>query len=327
MDLPVLRILTVAIACCSSSAALAADSKGTLTLNLENDLFGSGNDRHYTHGGEIGYVSDTYQPSWLLKTASKLPFYETTAETRVSWVLGQKMFTPSDLTRSDLIVDDRPYAGWLYTGIGLITDDRTGVRHLDKLELLVGTTGPDSGAESTQRQVHQITDSQPPRGWDNQLDDEVTVDVIYQRQWTLPIIDNYIDVVPLVGFDIGTAVRYVNTGLTFRIGSGTNSDYGPPLIRPSSPGSGYFRSEQAFYWYLFAGVNGRYVEHNLFLEGNSDGNSHGVDIEPWVGDVQLGAVMGAGNWRLTLTNIARTREFKIQNEADEFGSIAISYRF
>lgn len=327
MNLPAARLLTIAVACCYATTSFAADPKGTVTLNLENDLFGAGNDRHYTHGGEIGYVSDTYQPSWLWNAVSILPFYEATADTRVSWALGQKIFTPSDLSRSDLIVDDRPYAGWLYTSLGLITDNREGLRHLDKLELVLGTTGPDSGAESSQRQVHEMTDSQPPRGWDNQLDDEVTVDIIYQRQWTLPIIDNYIDVVPLVGFDVGTAMRYINTGLTLRIGSGTNSDYGPPLIRPSSPGSGYFRSEQSFYWYLFAGANGRFVDHNLFLQGNSDGDSHGVAIKRWVGDIQLGAVMGAGNWRLALTNIVRTREFKVQDEPDEFGSIALSYRF
>ncbi len=321
------RLLVTASAWCFALSALAADEKGTLTLNLENDLFGAGNDRHYTHGGELGYVSDSYQPSWLMSTASMLPFYETASDTRVSWTLGQSIFTPDDLSRTDLIVDERPYAGWLYTSLGLITASRNGVRHLDKLELVVGVVGPGSGAGSSQRRVHKITDSEPPLGWQNELDDEVTVDLVYQRQWTLPIIDNHIDLVPLVGFDIGTAMRYINTGVTLRIGSGTNSDYGPPLIRPSAPGSGYFQPSQAFYWYLFAGVNGRHVDHNLFLEGNRDGNSHSVEIERWVGDIQLGAVMGAGNWRLTLTNIVRTREFKLQDEPDEFGSIALSYRF
>lgn len=316
--------VTIAVLCNSS---WAADGKSTLSLNLENDLFGSGNDRHYTHGGEVSFVSDTYQPAWLMRTASLLPFYESRADSRVAWTLGQKMFTPSDLTATEVIEDDRPYAGWLYTGVGLITDNRVGLRHMDRLELQIGIVGPDSGAESMQTRVHRITNSQRPRGWDNQLDDEFTIDLIYQRQWTLPIIDNHIDVVPMAGFDLGTAMRYVNTGFTLRVGSGTNSDYGPPLIRPSAPGAGYFQPGQAFYWYLFAGVNGRYVDHDLFLEGNSDGKSHGVEIEHWVGDVQVGAVMGAGNWRLTLTNIFRTREFIGQEEPHEFGAISLSYRF
>ncbi|HEY3699135.1 MAG TPA: lipid A-modifier LpxR family protein, partial [Spongiibacteraceae bacterium] len=44
--------------------AQAEDGKGALTVALENDLFGAGTDKHYTHGTEISYVSDTYQQDW-----------------------------------------------------------------------------------------------------------------------------------------------------------------------------------------------------------------------------------------------------------------------
>lgn len=310
-----------------SLPSLAADGKGILNLNLENDLFGSGNDRHYTHGTELSYVSDTYQPSWLLSSASFLPFIQNRSETRFSVKLGQKMFTPDDISRKDLIMDDRPYAGWLYTSLGFLSDNRGQHRYIDKLELVLGLVGPDSGAESVQREIHELTDSEIPMGWNNQLDDEVTLDLLYQRQWMIPIVSDNADIIPVVGFQLGTAMRYVSTGVTVRLGSGLGSDYGPPMIRPTSVGSGYFQPDQSFYWYLFAGISGRYVDHNLFLEGNRDGNNHGVHALEWVADLQAGAVMGFGNWRFTLTNIFRTREFENQREPDEFGSIAISYRF
>lgn len=310
-----------------AASASAQDGKGTLTVGLENDLFGAGDDKHYTHGTEITYVSDTYQPRWLLAVASWFPFYEPTAETRFIWSLGQQIYTPGDIERRDLIVDDRPYAGWLYTSIGLLTDNRDHNHHIDKLELVLGMVGPDSGAENTQNAVHKITDSDEAKGWDNQLDDEFTIDLQYQREWMLPLIEQHVDIVPQVGFSLGTAMRYVGTGAALRVGSGINSDFGPPLMRPSSAGSHYFRPNQSFYWYLFIGAYGRYVEHNIFLDGNRDGDSHSVDKEKWVGDVQAGLVMGWANWRLALTNIIRSREFEGQDEPDEFGSIAISYRF
>lgn len=305
----------------------AADPKGTLNLSLDNDLWGSGNDRHYTHGTQLSYATNTYQPRWLLDAASLMPFYESNDDTRLVWTLGQKIYTPSDLTRSDLIVDDRPYAGWLYASLGLVTDHRAAHRHVDQLELIVGLVGPDSGAESVQRRVHKWTNSEIPQGWGNQLDDELTLGLSYRRQWMLPIFTDYIDVVPAVGFQIGTAMRYVDTGITLRVGSGIGSDYGPPLIEPAMAGTGYFQPSQAFFWYVFAGVSGRYVEHNLFLEGNSDKPSHSVEPEEWVGAIQAGLVMGLGSWRLSVTNIFRSREFEGQQDPDEFGSIGLSYRF
>lgn len=305
----------------------AADSKGTLTAALENDLFGAGEDEHYTHGTEISYVSDTYMPRWFRSGVSWLPFVDEGDELRLVWTLGQQIYTPNDVSREDLIVEDRPYAGWLYTSVGLLADSRQrSARHIDKLDFILGIVGPDSGAESVQRQVHKWTDSREPRGWDNQLDDEVTFDVQYQREWMVPLIDDHVDIVPRMAINLGTAMRDAGIGFTLRFGSGIASDFGPPLIRPSAAGSQYFKPNQRFYWYLFAGAHGRYVEHNIFLDGNDDGDSHSVDKEEWVGDVQAGAVMGWGNWRVTLTNIIRSREFEGQDQPDEFGAIAISYR-
>src|SRR5690554_4668140 len=90
--------------------AAARDNKGTLNLTLENDLWGAGTDEHYTHGTEISYISDTYQPASLMKLFSWLPFYEPAADTRFTWSLGQQIYTPSDIEATELIVDDRPYA-------------------------------------------------------------------------------------------------------------------------------------------------------------------------------------------------------------------------
>lgn len=307
--------------------ALAADSKGTLSFTLENDLFGAGKDEHYTHGTEISYVSDTYMPRWLRAGAVAFPFIDKDDEIRLAWSLGQQIYTPNDIERTDLILDDRPYAGWLYFSLGFLADNRhRSVRHVDKIDLIIGIVGPDSGAESVQRKVHEWTDSDEPRGWDNQLDDEVTFDLQYQREWMLPLVEDHIDIVPRASLNLGTAIRDAGVGLTLRAGSGISSDFGPPLIRPSAAGSHYFRPDQRFYWYLFIGAHGRYVDHNIFLDGNDDGHSHSVDKKDWVGDVQAGAVMGWGNWRITVTNIIRTREFEGQDEPDEFGAIALSYR-
>jgi hypothetical protein len=321
------RLLTATALLALAPLGHASDTKGTLSFTLENDLFGAGEDEHYTHGTSLSYVSDTYMPRWLRAGAVALPFIDEDDDIRMSWSLGQQIYTPNDIERRELIVDDRPYAGWLYASLGFLADNgHRSIRHVDNIDLIVGLVGPDSGAESAQRRVHEWTDSDEPRGWDNQLDDEVTFDVLYQRQWMLPLIEDNLDIVPRVALNLGTAMRDAGVGFTVRMGSGIGSDFGPPLIRPSASGSRYFKPNQAFYWYLFIGAHGRYVDHNLFLDGNDDGDSHSVDKEEWVGDVQAGAVMGWGNWRITVTNIIRSREFEGQDQPDEFGAIAVSYR-
>ncbi|MFA5496054.1 MAG: lipid A deacylase LpxR family protein [Porticoccaceae bacterium] len=326
---PLLRQLVLYTALAVSPAsALAGDSKGTFTLALENDLFAAGSDSHYTHGTEIAYVSDTYMPGWMDSVLGVLPFHRDGDDARISWSLGQQMYTPADLDSTALIVDDRPYAGWTYTSLGVLSESQhDSKRHVDILELIVGIVGPDSGAEKTQRAIHKILDSDRPRGWDNQLGNEITADLRYQRKWAWPLIDNRIDVLPFGSFTLGSSQRRASAGFTFRVGSGLNADYGPPLIHPKEGSSSYFKASQVFYWYLFIGAQGEFVDYNIFLDGNRDGDSHSVDREEWIGNIQAGAVVGAGNWRISLTNLFLSREFKTQDEPDEYGSIAVSYRF
>lgn len=321
--------VTVTTMALYSFHAVAADSKGTLSVSMENDLFTSGNDDNYTNGFQMSYVSDTYMPSWFASASSLLPFADNSDDLRFTMSLGQKIYTPRDISRTDVIQDDRPYAGWLYLSTGFIADSysQSNVRQLDSLELVIGTVGPDSGAESVQTKVHEWTDSEEPMGWDNQLHNEVTFDMRYQHQWMIPMIDNNVDIVPQVSTMLGTSQRNAGTGLAIRFGSGLQSDFGPPLIDPDAAGGDYFKPAQSFYWYIFAGVYGRYVDYNIFLDGNHDGDSHSVEPEEWVGDAQAGLVMGAGNWRFTLTNIIRSKEFEGQEDRDQYGSASVSYRF
>ena len=115
--------------------------RGQLTLIEENDVFSPiGQDQHYTQGAKIVYLSPSLDPSscwarpfdWLhsiLLFARPQP-----ADNRIEWtVLGQSIFTPKDISRSDPSTRDRPYAGWLYTGVNFVQDNDS--RELTSFEL------------------------------------------------------------------------------------------------------------------------------------------------------------------------------------------------
>jgi len=324
-------VLALAVACCAAvftAPTFCADAKGALTVSIENDLFSSGGDNNYTHGTEFTYVSDTYMPRWLNKVAAELDLDPPSTEIRFVTNVGQKIFTPDDIESHTLIENDRPYAGWLYLSTGLIADTQKDViRRLERVQFIFGIVGPSSAADVVQTDFHHAFGFRDPNGWQYQLHDEGTFDVEYQSQWMVPLLADHVDVIPQVNGIVGTSTRLLGTGFTLRVGNGIRSDYGPPLIRPSAEGSHYFEPYSQAYWYFFMGAFGRYVEHNIFLDGNSDGDSHSVEKLNWVGDLQAGLVFGSQNWRLTLTNVIRTREFEEQPDSDAFGSMGLTFRF
>jgi hypothetical protein len=112
-----------------------------------------------------------------------------------------------------------------------------------------------------------------------------------------------------------------------RIGYDLPADYGPPRVRPSLPGSDFFIPQKKLGWYLFAGVEGRAVVRNIFLDGNTFVDSHSVDKKPFIGNLQTGLALIYGDVRLSYTHVFNTREFEGQQEAGEFGAVSLSYRF
>lgn len=304
----------------------------TLNLMLENDLFGSDTDRHYTHGTRISLAPPPGEvPDVLANLSDKFPFFDGGGKLQTSFALGQNIYTPADISLSDPNQMDRPYAGWLYGSMGLVSVKST---RTDTFELSLGVVGPASLADRSQTFVHKAIDSQKPMGWDHQLKNEPGLIVSYERKWprafkhTFDFHDFGVDMTPHTGLSLGNIHTYGEAGAVFRFGQGLKNDPDtPPRIRPSLPGSDYFKRSDDISWYFFAGGALRLVGRNIFLDGNSFTDSQSVDKNLWVGDVQIGAALKYQDWRLAYTQIIRTKEFEGQNLPDRFGAITLSYNF
>jgi hypothetical protein len=95
-------------------------------------------------------------PLWTHRLIERMPFVNDPGNQRsVSVSLGQNIYTPEDKERSDLILDDRPYAGIAYLGLGLHSKSR---RQMDTLEFGIGVVGRHSYAEDCQQEIHNWTD-------------------------------------------------------------------------------------------------------------------------------------------------------------------------
>jgi len=303
---------------------------GFWSIQFENDLWGSGDDQFYSHGTEVSYLSLKSPPGWLTRLGQGLPFFHTGDVGAVQYSVGQKIFTPQDTERRTLITDDRPYAGWLYGSANLMSRyvDEPNLQVGNILGITVGIVGPSSQADDIQRGYHDLIGVDKPNGWDNQLKDELGLLLTYTRRWqyfhklggglefeTSP---------HLVGA-LGNVYTYAGGGMMLRLGKGLHNDIAPPNIRPGFPGVPYIRPSDKANWYFFAGVEGRAVARNIFLDGNTFRDSHSVNKKPLVADVQFGFAYHIQNIRFAISNVWRSREFKGQDDNVQFGAINVSF--
>ena len=303
------------------------DERGTFTLLIENDaLYDS--DRHYTNGLKVAWLSSEKIPDWLRRTGDHLPFFGSDSRRRYGFSIGQSIFTPEDKKAAALIPNDRPYAGWLYAGFAMTADSGS---RLDTFELNLGVVGPSAKGEQLQNSLHRAIGSNKANGWDNQLHDEFGAVLYYERKWRGLLETSRggfgVDVMPHVSGALGNVYTYAAAGATLRFGQDLPADYGPPRVRPALAGTGYFNPSAGFGWYLFAGVEGRAVARDIFLDGNTLGDSHSVDKEPFVADFQGGLAITIQAVRVAFTQIYRTREFDGQSGANTFGALSVSFRW
>ncbi|MCK9229993.1 MAG: lipid A deacylase LpxR family protein [Syntrophales bacterium] len=323
-----------------------ARTSDTVTLYLENDLFGFKNrDRYYTHGTKLSWISrdlDNYRevlnlPDWMLRLIDSLPYVNDPGDIRtVSLSLGQNIYTPEDKERGDLVRDDRPYAGVTYLGLGLQSKS---TRRMDTLELNLGIVGRHSYAQDCQVVIHRRMGSVKPRGWEHQLRDEPVLNLYFERKRRYlerRFSDGWgFDVIPHLGVAVGNLLTGVNLGGQARFGWNLPIDFGTYLIRPGSDSSaplddGDPRFNEPMHRlgiHLFCAIDTKAVARNIFLDGSTFRDSHSVDKKYLVADFIAGIGVIAHRFKITYSYVFRTKEFTSQRDEHQFGAIALSFTF
>ena len=313
-------------------AAPEFDQGPVLSLTEEND-FVNGTDRWYTQGAKIAYLqADNDMPRWTERLFDHIPElgFSTGAE-RIGYQLGQSMYTPANTHATELLVNDRPYAGWLYTGLIL---QRRGMGAgdyltLENFQMDLGVIGPHSFANNVQTWYHHDA----PRGWKNQLDDELGVALKYGRAWLIPVpssAQRYLDIIPHGGLSAGNVDTSFRAGTTLRFGWNLPDDFGAQPIDSlftTEGGSSPSRVARRWGFYAFSGVEGRAVLYNAFLDGNAFRDSPHVDKEPFVGEWQGGLALALDRVEIVYTHFFLTREFKEQPEGQVYGSLCVKVNF
>lgn len=333
------------------------------TARLENDLFRN-TDRNYTNGVSLTAISsdipgqidrrclpapvrlhaeliERFAPEFWHDGGDQLRAQNVTVK------VGQSMYTPGDPRRTDLITDDRPYAGLLYAGLAwnrrrLNPDDN--IEQLDTREVTLGVIGPLSLARQAQDLVHDLRGFDKFQGWSNQIGNEPALMLARELKFrdyrgTGTVLPGFsADTIRSYGLRLGNIETSASAGIEGRLGWNLPNDFGTYPIRPGAEnrppaplGGQAGSAARRPGVHLFAVLETKLVAHDFSLDGNLFRDSHSVTRRPLVGQAAIGvSVQGpvAGHGvRFAVMSVVRSREFEEQGPSHAFGSIALSMDF
>jgi hypothetical protein len=267
---------------------------------------------------------------------------------------GQSMYTPGDYTRTDLIPDDRPYAGLLYMGLAWNRrkhEPESNREMLDTREITLGVIGPWSLAEQTQNLVHDARGIDRFQGWQHQLKNEPAFQLALDRKFREfrgagAIIPGFsADSIRSLGLRLGNIETSATLGIEGRIGWNLPNDFGSYPLRPGaenrppSAASIHGKSSDSVPAasrprpgvHLFGILEAKAVAYDFSLDGNLFRSSHSVSRRPWVAQAAVGVsaqgILAGHGVRLAVMRVYRSREFEEQSTNQAYGSVALSIEF
>ncbi|MGJ8633342.1 MAG: lipid A deacylase LpxR family protein [Luteolibacter sp.] len=322
------------------------------TFQLDNDLFAD-SDRDYTSGVRIavggklnrgegnGFLRDQLLKFSGDPNSKGYKFFERLSsfegELEYGWgaSLTQFLYTPEDSLQRLAPAGQRPYAAWLGTEFSINVRDENS---LSTVSFSIGVTGEWALGEETQDFVHDNISGSPFfNGWDSQLQEEVTANLILNHKRRLRFLDGWeagnfsLDGYYEFGGAVGTFRTAAHVGGLVRAGWNLTNDYSIPRLQLGAYSNQFFKGSKGNkdLWsvYVFTGVRGSAVVHDITLDGSLFQNwSSSVSSEPFVGEVVVGAGLGIHNFEIVYSKTIRTNEFEEQSDNQEFGSIQLGWR-
>jgi len=298
-------------------------------IYFENDIFAQ-TDGQYSSGEKFSllyYVpqSDFFVYDLFLDENKPSDKY-------ISFALVNQIFTPNDISIKELIVDQRPYAGWTFLEAGF---HKSAKDTLQSIYIQVGMVGPLSQAEHIQKFIHKVTGSEQPEGWDNQLKNEPGINLRYVYNWR--VVHNFerieSAIVPYVEGDFGNISIGATGGITARIGWNIPKDFGMSTISTGSETgiSTYNQRQNRFnkkWSFAFNfNVSGSAVLRDIFLDGNTFVHSHSVDKKYLVGSAGFGFTSRYKHYSLDYYYQKQTKHYNSESSPHGYGSLILSIAF
>lgn len=319
-----------AVRAAETPPAPPVDLRGSeIQIFIENDSFG-GTDQYYTNGIKIGggIPADKVSKLFTRPPNALLDAITDGASNHFGLFVGQNLYTPRDIKIAAPQPNDRPWAAWAYIGAVAqsVKQDR-----LHTVEVDIGFVGAPALGKQVQTFWHDyIVDAPQPQGWANQIRAEpgILLTYVHKRRYGD---SNGLQLVPHAGLSIGTIMTLARAGGILRFGQNMTG-FGPDGIEPGGAMLKNTRRQhdegrrQPWEWFAFAGVDGRLVAHNIFLDGSLFRAGPGIARNDAVYDISAGLSGRIDKLRLSVTRIKRSEEFDGSGK-QQFYSINLGIEF
>ncbi|HEY8940967.1 MAG TPA: lipid A deacylase LpxR family protein [Cellvibrio sp.] len=270
-------------------------------LAFDNDvLVPGGRDQDYTYGINFTQTGDNARTAlislnkplvaldqWLGNEHKSLGLQET-----FSREIGVFGFTPEDISISQANHNDRPYASLIY-----LSSSREQIDLIDniawKSTLTIGALGLGLVGE-LQDLVHEVTNSEKPQGWANQISEngELTGRYVLARQRYFDNTSDNLEVKSTIQTSIGYLTE-ASWSLSFRNGRIHSpwSSFNPELASYGEKSSYSSNAKPVDERYFWAGVAFKARAYNAFLQGQFSDSAVTYDhsqlnpllVEAWAG--------------------------------------------
>ncbi len=275
---------------------VAQTRKPTHMLRIQEDndalnVYGEITDRSYTNGSRIDYFQSSRLPRFL---KGIIPTSGDSSIQIDGWGLAQYMVTPKDISTSEHQPDDYPYAGSLVVTRSFLSFNP--VKEFSyQSEFLIGVRGKYSMAKELQTVVHANMNYPKPRGWHNQLDNQLLINFTFTAEKNLFSWRNVLELNGGIQTRVGSFIDAVLVYPMLRIGK--MSPYFNGFL--SSHASNRKEVKQKLQYYLVVKPTASFVAYNAMLKGErtnaGEGTKASNSLSHYMSDVQFGAVIAYHN--------------------------------
>lgn len=273
-------------------------SLSSWAITLDNDiLVPASRDQDYTYGLNIKAAGDQtphffgslHRPLGAIDHWIGLSNQPASTNRDIEY--GLYGFTPEQIDQSAANHDDRPFASIVYTTSShTYTDHDTGATW--RTALTIGVLGLDLVGD-TQNEIHRLTNSDPARGWDQQISDggELTGRYSIAKQTTLLTPTPGIAVTSTTQGSIGY-ITEASWGINLMIGDTTpHSGPNPALTTYAEQAAQTLGNTQLSTHHFVAGFAVKARLYNAFLQGQfrdsavdyDHGDLNHTLLEGWIG--------------------------------------------
>jgi lipid A 3-O-deacylase len=191
--------------------------------------------------GVVNAISPRKPAAWLARHSGWLrPGPTTDLVLDSGFLVGQNMYTPTDLSRPTLNPDERPYGAWLYGGFNAAARPRRSPQFVYYTEWDLGVVGPLAGGRATQSFVHRIFDkfgahAERHPSWNHQIKNEPAL--VGRVRLSRRLVDwaatspntkwgRRLDLIGTADLVAGNVFDYGQGAATFRIGYNLDNELG-----------------------------------------------------------------------------------------------------